>query len=206
MTKLILLTILLFVVGLNYICVILAKSNPSIISGFKISDEPKQRTLDQAWLVKMFRYMHFANVLTLVGGIIGIVFDFQILFFLSLTIPYSLALFLGYIQRKDGNVKKRNMIAFIAALTIIVLTCLPVFYTFHSDLDVTISDNNISIKGLYGLEIPLQEIKEIDYCYSLPDISIRTNGFAMAKTRLGCFRTTAGESIMLFTYSDSFFT
>jgi len=43
MTKVLLFAILLFVVGLNHICVVVFKSNPDIISGFKMSDEPEQR-------------------------------------------------------------------------------------------------------------------------------------------------------------------
>lgn len=204
MTKIILFAILLFVVAMNYISVKLAKSNPDIISGFKMSDEPEQRTLDEAWLNKMFRYLTIANILTITGGVIGIILDLQILYFVSLTMPLFLALLLGYMQRKGGKGEKKKKTAIITILTaLILLICLPVFYTVQNDLDVTISDDKISISGLYGQDIPLQEIKETKLCTSLPDISIKKNGFDLAKTRLGHFRTTAGEDIMLFTHSDS---
>lgn len=202
MIKIILLAILLFVVGLNYACVKLAKSNPDIISGFKMSDEPKQRAIDEAWLNKMFRYMNIANVLTFAGGLIGIIFDLQILFIISLVLPLCLALLIGYIQRKGG---KSNKTTIIAILSVIILICLPVVYFYATDLDITISDEKIEIHGLYGEDIPLQEIKETSLCQSLPEISIKTNGFALGNTRLGHFRTSKGENIMLFTHSDSSF-
>ena len=200
MTKVLLFAILLFVVGLNYICVKLTKSNPDIISGFKMSDEPEQRALDEVWLNKMFRYLTIANIVTLIGGLIGIIFDLQILYYVSLVLPLILALLFGYIQRKGAKGEKKKNVIFT-----FLLISLPVFYTFNSDLEVTLTNKEMTIGGLYGLDIPLQEIKEKSLCQSLPAISTKTNGFALAKTRLGHFRTSTGEDIMLFTHSDSYF-
>ena len=206
MTKVLLFAILLFVVGLNYICVVVFKSNPDIISGFKMSDEPEQRALDEVWLNKMSRYLTIANIVTLTGGLIGIIFDLQILYYVSLVLPLILALLFGYIQRKGAKGEKKKNVAVIATLIFtILLISLPVFYTFNSDLEVTLTDKEMTIGGLYGLDIPLQEIKEKSLCQSLPAISTKTNGFALAKTRLGHFRTATGEDIMLFTHSDSCF-
>ena len=206
MIKILLLAIILFlVVGLNYICVKLTKSNPDIISGFKMSDEPEQRALDEAWLNKMSKYMNIANVLTLAGGLIGIIFDLLILYYISLALPLCLAVLFSYIQRKERKGEKGKTVTIITLLITILLLCLPVFYTFNSDLDVSFSDEEMTIGGFYGLDIPLQEIKETSLCQSLPAISIKTNGFALGKTCLGHFRTTTGEDIMLFTHSDSCF-
>ena len=202
MTKVLLFAILLFVVSLNYICVVVFKSNPDIISGFKMSDEPEQRALDEVWLNKMSRYLTIANIVTLTGGLIGIIFDLQILYYVSLVLPLILALLFVYIQRKGAKGEKKKNVAVIATLIFtILLISLPVFYTFNSDL----TDKELTIGGLYGLDIPLQEIKEMSLCQSLPAISTKTNGFALAKTRVGHFRTTTGEDIMLFTHSDSCF-
>ncbi len=110
----------------------------------------------------------------------------------------------GYLKQKGENGKK-NKKAIIAILVIILIMSLPVLYTFISGLDVTVSDKEISIGGLYGTTIPLNEIKKMRLCSSVHDISMKTNGFALAKTRLGHFRTTKGEGIMLFTHSDSYF-
>ena len=206
MTKFLLFAILLFVVGLNYICVVVFKSNPDIISGFKMSDEPEQRALDEVWLNKMSRYLTIANIVTLIGGLIGIIFDLQILYYVSLVLPLILALLFGYIQRKGAKGEKKKNVAVIATLIFtILLISLPVFYTFNSDLEVTLTDKEMNIGGLYGLDIPLQEIKEMSLCQSPPAISTKTNGFALAKTRLGRFRTPTGQAIMLFAHSDSCF-
>lgn len=124
---------------------------------------------------------------------------------MSLALPFSLALLIGYIQRKGGKGEWGKKVIITTTLITILLICLPVFYTFYSDLDVTISEDKMEIHGLYGHEIPLQEIKEAKLCPSLPAISIKTNGFALAKTRLGHFRTSKGENIMLFAHSDSNF-
>ena len=146
MTKVLLFAILLFVVGLNYICVKLTKSNPDIISGFKMSDEPEQRALDEVWLNKMFRYLTIANIVTLIGGLIGIIFDLQILYYVSLVLPLILALLFGYIQRKGAKGEKKKNVAVIATLIFtLLLISLPVFCTFNSDLEVTLTDKEMAL-------------------------------------------------------------
>ncbi len=205
MAKIISLIVLLFVFGMNYACMKLAQINPDIISGFKMSKEPEQRTLDEAWLKEIFRYMSIANIITLMGGTISIVLDLNVSYYLFLFLPYCLALLVGCLKRKDMNGKKNNKKAIIIIFATVFTVCLPILYTYGSDLDITISDKEISIGGLYGLAIPLNDIKETKLCSSLPNISTKTNGFALAKTRLGHFRTTNGKDIMLFTHSDTYF-
>lgn len=170
-----------------------------------MSNEPEQRAIEEAWLKKMFRYMNIANIITFTGGLISIVIDLNELYYIFLFLPYSLALFVGYLQRKEGNGKKNNKMAIITILVVILLMSVPVIYTSCSDLDITISDKEISIGGLYGLAIPLNEIKKTKLCSSVPNISRKTNGFALDKTRLGHFKTANGKDIMLFTHSDSYF-
>lgn len=98
--------ILLLVVGLNYGCEKLAKTSPDIISGFKLSDDPEQKERDMAWLRLTLRNMRIANIVTLVGGIVGIACDLQVIYCLSLVLPITIAVLLSYSRRKTIGKKK----------------------------------------------------------------------------------------------------
>ena len=198
--------ILLFVVGINYGCMKLAIKNPSIISGFKMSNEPRQYELDKSWLELLFKYMRCANIVTLLGGLVGIVCGLQILYYVSLILPISLAVLLAYRQRRIVvGCKGKKSVASIAVFLVIILGSLPLIYVFQSDLKVHFSNDKMEITGLYGRDISLSDVNKVEFCQSLPHINFKTNGFALSKTRLGNFRTKDGDPIVLFTHSDKDF-
>lgn len=75
---------------------------------------------------------------------------------------------------------------------------------FHSlqDNKIEIGNNIIKIKGDYGMEIKTNEIKTIQLVDKLPEISIRTNGFALQTIKKGYFKTANGEKIKLLINTD----
>jgi hypothetical protein len=195
--------ILLFVVGLNYGCVKLAKKTPDIISGFKMSEEPEQRERDKVWLNLLLKYVNIANTVMLFGGIVGIVSGLHIVYYVFLAFPIVLALLVAYSRRHIGETGKgKNVVVVITLLVVTVLICIPIFYSSQSDLHITFKNNRMEISGPYGLDIPLYDIREIRLCKTLPEISIRTNGFSLDKTNIGYFRSVNGKSVMLFTHSN----
>lgn len=123
--------ILLSVVGINYGCMKLAVLNPNIISGFELSEEPEQREYDKAWLRLLHKYMRAANIVTLIGGIVGIISGLQIIYYLFLVLPISFAALLAYSRRKLIVKKKgRKLSMVITMLLVIGITCLPILYSF----------------------------------------------------------------------------
>jgi len=71
---------------------------------------------------------------------------------------------------------------------------------FHSlqDNQIEISNNIIKIKGDYGIELGAKDIKSIELVNELPEISIKTNGFALHTIKKGDFETKDGENVKLF--------
>ena len=204
MTKIILSVILLFVVGVNYVCIKLSKQNPQLLSGFRKRGEHIHDDSYQTLVTHFFKYMRIANIITFVGGGLGIICDSQIVYFLSLFLPIFCAII--YLFCKDYTCKRsgRNAII-ITTIAIFLCVFIPLSYFSYSDLNLLVSENDIEIKGLYGQKISLSDIKEVSLCQSLPPISIKTNGLSFEKTNLGHFRTTDGENVMLFTYSTKCF-
>lgn len=204
-SKVIPIIILLIVVGINYLCINMARKNPGIIAGFKMSREPAQKSHDELWLKVLLRYMSIANTVTLIGGFIAIICGWQLFFILFLIVPICVAPLLSLRHRKKQGNKMRRMSTAILALLVIGLAVSPILYFCGSNLKVAISNNEIEISGLYGTEIPLSKIESIQLCHSLPQIAIRTNGFSFGTTRVGYFRTVGDEKICLFTHSNDIF-
>ena len=207
MINIIIPSIILFtIVGINYAGMKLAVKNPDIISGFKMSEDPEQRKQDIIWLNTLDNYMNRANIITLIGGIAGIGFRLSLLYYLSLFLPIGIAALLAYVRRRKTTTQRGKMpITITTVIVVIFLSCLPVFYSYCSNLTVSFVGDNIEISGLYGRNIPIYDINEAVSCQSLPSIGIRTNGFSLGNTCLGHFRTTAGKDIILFTHSKKDF-
>lgn len=198
--------ILLSVVALNYGCMKLAKMNPNIISGFKVSDEPEQRQKDLQWLSLLAKYMNIANIITLIGGFIGIFSKLQIVYFLFLILPICFAAILAYSRRGNITNQKASKSTILTTIIVaIIIIATPFIYTIKTDLEVNLSDSKIEIAGQYGQVIKIQDISEVELCQSLPEIDIKTNGFALANTCIGHFRTTEGKNVVLFTHSNNCF-
>lgn len=171
-----------------------------------MSEDPEQRKQDTIWLNTFSIYMNRANIITLIGGFAGIGFQLSTLYYLSLCLPISIAALLAYVRRHKHTAQRgKTSITIIIGFAVILLLCLPAFYTHFSDIKVSFVGDKIEISGFYGKDIPIYDIHEAAICQSLPPISIKTNGFALGKTCLGHFRTTDGKNIILFTHSDKIF-
>ncbi|MCL2877330.1 MAG: PH domain-containing protein, partial [Acidobacteria bacterium] len=82
---------------------------------------------------------------------------------------------------------------------IIVLVVITVIYLGYSEPRVAFDSNAFKLKGLYGVDIPLTEITEVDLVtlHEMPAISMRTNGISLSGVRRGNFRTNSGDNIRL---------
>ena len=86
---------------------------------------------------------------------------------------------------------------------IIILSVLAVIYPAYREPGVAFDSNAFRLKGLYGVNIPLDEIAGADLIalHEMPAISTRANGISLFKVHRGHFRTTAGDDIRLSIYS-----
>jgi len=66
--------ILFVIVGINYGCQKLTRSNPEMISGFHWGKTDEEKENDRVWLILLSRCMRIANLITMIGGIISIIF------------------------------------------------------------------------------------------------------------------------------------
>ncbi|WP_157868411.1 PH domain-containing protein [Flavobacterium indicum] len=81
---------------------------------------------------------------------------------------------------------------------VVFIAIVAMFYYSLQDNQIEINDNLVRIKGDYGIDIRTNEIKSIELVNELPEISIKTNGFALQTIRKGNFKTKNGENVNLF--------
>lgn len=68
----------------------------------------------------------------------------------------------------------------------------------YRETKVQFENDTFKIKGTYGVTIQFKDIEQVDTVSAIPKISLRTNGYAFGKTRIGNFRFTDGSNAKLF--------
>lgn len=95
----------------------------------------------------------------------------------------------------DTNITKRiNPLWFLSILLIFILIIIPTY----QDPKVQLNNNEFKVKGIYGLTISYVDIEQIDTVSSLPEISLRTNGYAFGNTLVGNFKFKDNSYVKLF--------
>lgn len=101
---------------------------------------------------------------------------------------------------KDLSYYKSKRFAYTLIAAAIIITA--VFYFGMQDPNVTVTDGKMEIKSIYSFKADIQNLK-VDTVNSLPDISMRTNGFAGGNVLKGHFRLTNDEKVLLFVRKHS---
>jgi hypothetical protein len=89
---------------------------------------------------------------------------------------------------------------FLTGTVIFLVLVIPflIIISGSRETEVTTTNSDFSIKGIYGLTIKYSEIRQLDTLRNLPRIRLRTNGYAFAKTHKGNFRLADHVNAKLF--------
>lgn len=106
---------------------------------------------------------------------------------------------------------KKGLVAAIGTLAVLLIAGAVVLYIFMSgekEPEISVSGGMVSIKGVYGLDIPLHEVAGINLLESSMETiepnGRRTNGYGgFGKALKGHFESEALGKYMLFVVSDS---
>jgi hypothetical protein len=105
------------------------------------------------------------------------------------------------IDRPDNPSGFKNRSGYLLAVIIILISLtFPTILILSGsrDTEVTTTDADIRIKGMYGLIINYSDIMQLDTVSELPGIRTRTNGYALGESYKGNFRLRNGEKAKLF--------
>ena len=207
----ILITILLLVVAVNLIVVNRIRKRTDKIVEFNSDKTEKEVEEGKAWRALLCRWISIGNVITLIGGGVSIYFDNLLLYTLFVSLPVPLGLLFAYGKKcksgKGGSQQKSTVLIVTIAVVFLLELVAIVAVSFHGSGDIKLSfnQNELEIHGLYGTNIPYEDIKQLSLKSCLPAIKHRSNGFEARKTRLGNFVTNDDLRIKLFTHSDTCF-
>lgn len=87
--------------------------------------------------------------------------------------------------------------------TVFTLAITAVFLVFAArEPHIRINDKQVKISGLYGENIPKEDIQEVLLLNEIPPISIRTNGLGLGRIKKGYFKMKNIGIVKLFLRSN----
>ncbi len=161
-----------------------------LLSGFSAKSEEDQQILIQNGYPQATGRALINSGFILLGGLGLYLFRIQYMVELSwLVMIIYLFVHLLYIGKLDTTQNRRRN-SIILKITI-VFTFGILGWTSYIGIqpnELSISDNRLHISGSYGVEWPLDEITNIELADTIPNVQMRTNGFALANRLKGHFR------------------
>ena len=108
-----------------------------------------------------------------------------------------------YTSLNNSKTKSKNI--FIALAVTIIIVVLFNLYQYQPE-KINLKENQLEISGVYGFPINYQQIALIDTLSQMPEIEMRTNGFALGKVCKGNFKLKkTGSAILFINYNVSTF-
>lgn len=192
------LAISLLFVGIGFL--ITEKSAPSMLSGYRSLSNEEKKAFKLVEYVNFFRQFHF-----FLGG--SMLFLSLVLYFLGFKDAvgmllgfYPLLAYIYFMLRTRSLIGSKQQKSYIISFWILVVSTIGVgilmFYGY-SPSQLEIQHNQIEISGMYGDEIPFEQIKTVELVSELPEIRMKTNGFATESMKKGYFKTKQGETVKL---------
>lgn len=181
---------------------IVTKSNARyILSGYNTMSDSQRASVDIDRYLKFHKRFHL---------FLGISVFVCVMFFEAINKNLA-GIFLGiypllaYVYflikgRKYFTEVKNNKVGTIVGVLILMLTIVGVGHLFWNGLqnsEILINEDNLEITGMYGEKISREEILGLTLVPELPQIAIRSNGFAAGDFRKGYFRTKDRKTVKL---------
>ena len=190
----------LFMIGIGF----LVKSSPDLIAGYNTMPTEEKKNIDIEGLSTFMR-----NGLITIG--LSIIIGYYIFKWIGFTmIANSMILIVTLVgvtillinaQKFDHNkTKNSKLIYFITGLTFLFVIGL-ITYGFIPSKTIY-GDDTIRFSGMYGFEISIGDIENIELSDKLPTIKIRTNGFSFGNVKKGFFNLDKYGKSRLLIHSD----
>lgn len=183
---------------------IIKKEAYFLLSGFSAKSAEDQQILIQNGYPQVAGRAMINSSYILLGGL-GL-YLFRIPYMMELSwlvmIIYLFAHLLYICKLDTTQSSKRNLIILIITIVSTFGILGGVFYIGIQPNEVSISDNRLDISGFYGVEWPLEKITNVELVDTIPNIQVRTNGFALANRLKGHFRIEGLGKGRLYLFCD----
>ncbi len=177
-----------------------------LLSGYNTMNEEDKKKVNITSYIPYFRKFHvYLGMSFLIFG----------LTLTSLISEYAGGIFLGvypilaYVyfiwsssKYSKGLSTKGNKIGAFVLLAVLVFV-VGLFVTGFKEDKLIFNVEKIELQGRYGEELSPSKVRSIELVKQLPNIIIKTNGFALGSIKKGYFKTDEGEIIKVILNTDA---
>lgn len=192
----------LFMIGIGF----LVKSAPDLIAGYNTMSKDKKKNVDIEGLSTFMR-----NGLITIG--LSIIIGYYLFKWIGFTmIANSMILIVTLIgvtilvinaQKFDHNKTKKTKLTYSILGLVFLFVIGLITYGFIPSKTIY-SNDKIRFSGMYGFEISIGEIENVELSNELPTIKMRTNGFSFGNIKKGVFNLDKFGKSRLLIHSDLF--
>lgn len=190
----------LFTIGIGF----LVKSAPNLIAGYNTMSKDKKKNVDIEGLSTFMR-----NGLITIG--LSIIIGYYLFTWIGFTmIANSMILIATLVgatilvikaQKYDHNKTKNTKFTYFILGLVFLFVIGLITYGFIPAKTVY-SDDTIRFSGMYGFEISIGEIDNVELSDKIPTIKLRTNGFSFGNIKKGFFKLDKFGKCRLLIHSD----
>lgn len=190
----------LFLIGIGF----LVKSAPNLIAGYNTMPQDKKKNVDIEGLSTFMRNGLIAIGLTIIIGYylfkwIGLIMIANSM--LLIVTIFGIAILIINAQKFDHNKTNKNKLTYFILGLVFLFVIGLITYGFIPSKTIY-GNNMVRFSGMYGFEISIGEIENIELSDELPKIKIRTNGFVFGSTKKGFFNLDKFGKSRLLIHSD----
>lgn len=176
-----------------------------LLSGYNTMNEEERKKVDLKAYIPYFRKfhislgvsffalgtaLHYLSNKNMVGIFLAVYPILSYIYFIATSSKYV----------KGVSTTRNKAGVFILVGTLLFVICLFGF-GFKED-KLMVDSKNIAFEGSYGETLDPTEIQSVELVSQLPEITLKTNGFALGTINKGYFKTDRGEIVKLILNSD----
>ncbi|RKQ33448.1 DUF3784 domain-containing protein [Oceanobacillus halophilus] len=168
---------------------ILKKRKYFFVTGMRTRPEEEIKKLEKTGFLRATGRLYLATGIILSIGLIAMMAGISYAFEISVGI-FLIVFVIGYIYIQKYELKERRQSAYLSSAITAFITIGIVGYILGRGFianDLIINEEQIEITGPYGIEFKIEEIQEIELIEDIPEINLRTNGYAFGERLIGNF-------------------
>ncbi len=179
---------------------------PRLISGYNMLSKEKREQIDikpVAQLMRRYMIAMGAGIMTLAPLFRWLGWgDYLSLYYIILIVGGCTLMIVHVHHKTRGYLFSSGKLVIGLTIGIAVLICGFIFYSLKEPR-IEIENNQLTVSGLYGKEITLSSIEQVELLDALPSVEMRTNGFSLAHVHKGYFRLAGIPKALFFLQSNT---
>ena len=181
--------------ALLIILALVASKYPQIINGYKNIPEgnkPQAKRLTVSTLLIVGISVALLTLVVQLTGLSGIWSGIPLILALVIMLVYMVKFIkLGAYKGVAGTIA-------IAVVVLAVCAIIPLLIVGNQEPEITITDQQMQISGIYGNDYNLSDIESVTLQDECPVTTFKNNGFAMGKIKKGHFNVQNDGNCLLF--------